>query len=247
MRTVILLIFFGVVAILLLPVIVLCAVFKWAAPIIGVGKWAVKVGRRLVGVRLHVEGLSGLDRNRACIYMPNHLSMLDAPLLYMLIPGFARAIAKKEIFRVPILGQGMHVVEFIPVDRKGRSGGRRAIEKAAALIREKGYSFMVFPEGTRSRDGRLQEFRRGGFFLALQSGVPIVPVSISGTFPLLPRGRFTIKRGRVNIRFHDAVPVDGYDQDSLHELIARVREAVRSGLAGGSDTRIVGAGVAPGG
>lgn len=230
MRTLAMLLYFIMVAILIVPLLALCALLEWPAPIIGIGRWAVRIGRRLAGVRLEVRGGEKIPRDVPCIFMPNHLSLLDGPLIYISISRFVRVIAKREIFRVPILGQGMRVVEFIPVDRRGRSGGRRAVHRAARLIRDKRYSFLVFPEGTRSRDGRLQAFRRGGFFLALQSGAPIVPVSISGTFPLLSPGRFFIRPGRVVIRFHAPVPVRGRSVDSMPELMAKVRERVRSGL-----------------
>jgi len=116
------------------------------------------------------------------------------------------------------------------VDRKGESGGKRSIEKAARLMREKGYSFMVFPEGTRSRDGKLQKFRRGGFFLALQAGAPIVPVTIRGSYELMPKGQFQAKRGMIRVEFHPPVPVEGCTPEGMQDLIDRVRDSVQSGL-----------------
>jgi 1-acyl-sn-glycerol-3-phosphate acyltransferase len=97
-------------------------------------------------------------------------------------------------------------------------------------MRLKGYSFLIFPEGTRSRDGRLQDFRRGGFFLALETGAPIVPISIIGTYELMPRGQFYVRPGRIKVIFHSPVPVSDYDRDSVEELIARVREKIASAL-----------------
>lgn len=230
MRTVLLLIFFGLIALLLVPVILVSALLRRPGPIFTAGRWAVRAGCRLIGLRLKVEGLEKLSGIGSCIFMPNHVSLLDGPLMYISMNRSARAFVKQEVFKVPILGQGMRVAGFIPVDRKGRRGGRRAIEKAARQIREKGDPFLVFPEGTRSRDGRLQEFRRGGFFLALESGAPIVPVSISGTYAMLPRDRSLVRPGKVRVRFHDPVEVDGFDKASLPRLMNDVREAVLSGL-----------------
>jgi len=235
MRTVLLLTFYGVYAILLIPVVLFAALLKWPAPVIAAGRFAVRVARPLLGIRLEVIGLDKFDRCRSYVFMPNHLSMLDGPLIYIQMPRFVHVIVKKELFRVPVLGWGMRVVGFVPVDRKGQQGGRLAIARAARLIREKGFSFLVFPEGTRSADGRLQELRRGGFFLALDSGAPIVPVSIAGTYPLLPKGGFSIKPGRVRIVFHDPIPLDGFDRDHLPVLIDKVRAVIQSGLEQGQD------------
>jgi 1-acyl-sn-glycerol-3-phosphate acyltransferase len=121
-------------------------------------------------------------------------------------------------------------VGFVPVDRKSIRGGKRSIDRAVRMIREKGHSFLIFPEGTRSRDGKLQPFKRGGFFLALNSQVPVAPVSIQGTFELMPKGAFFIRKGKVKVRFHPAVPVPGFDRDSLPQLIDKVRNVIRTGL-----------------
>ena len=147
--------------------------------------------------------------------MPNHLSFLDGPLVMMLIPGAARVILKRSVLRLPIVGLGMRHVGFVPVDRKGAAGGKRSIARAAALMRDRGYSFLIFPEGTRSRDGNLRAFRRGGFFLALESGAPIVPVTIRGTFELMPKGQWFARRGTVRVAFHEPVPVTGYTMETM--------------------------------
>jgi 1-acyl-sn-glycerol-3-phosphate acyltransferase len=162
--------------------------------------------------------------------MPNHISFLDGPLAFMLIPQPVRVILKKEVFRLPVVGPGMRFVEFVPVDRKGARGGRASIERAARLMKDKGFSFLIFPEGTRSRDGQLQRFRRGGFFLALESGAPIVPISIKGTYDMMPKGSFFIKRSYLRVTFHPAVPVEDYQAENLSKLIDRVRLIIQTGL-----------------
>jgi 1-acyl-sn-glycerol-3-phosphate acyltransferase len=164
------------------------------------------------------------------VFMPNHESFLDGPLMFVITPQFMRVIQKKEIFRIPILAQGMKVAEFIPVDRKGQRGGREAIEKAVRLIQRKKHSFLIFPEGTRTLDGKLQRFRRGGFYLALQSQVPIVPVSINGSFELMPKGSFFTKRGTISVELHDPVPMEGYSEANLDVLRDRIYNTVLSGL-----------------
>ncbi|MGD2245547.1 MAG: lysophospholipid acyltransferase family protein, partial [Candidatus Aminicenantes bacterium] len=112
----------------------------------------------------------------------------------------------------------------------GLRGGKKSIDRAIHTIKQKGYSFLIFPEGTRSRDGKLQLFKRGGFFLALNSQVPVAPVSIQGTFELMPKKSFFIKKGNVRIAFHPAIPVQKYNRDTLPRLMDRVKDAVQSGL-----------------
>jgi 1-acyl-sn-glycerol-3-phosphate acyltransferase len=160
--------------------------------------------------------------------MANHGSLLDGPILGMIIPRPIRIVLKKSLFRIPILGMAMSYVGFIPVDRQGAKGGQKSMRRAAELMREKGYSFLVFPEGTRSRDGRIQAFRRGGFFLALESGTPIVPVTIDGTFKLMSKGQWHARKGKVRVVFHEPVAVAGYSSSSMGDLMDHVREAIAS-------------------
>jgi 1-acyl-sn-glycerol-3-phosphate acyltransferase len=160
--------------------------------------------------------------------MPNHISFLDGPLLEMLIPGAARVVLKKSILRIPVVGLGMRFVGFVPVDRKGAQGGKRSIARAVRMIREQGYSFLIFPEGTRSRNGKLQRFRRGGFFLAIETGAAIVPVTISGTFELMPKGQKFARKGRVQVVFHDSIPTASYTIETMAGLMEKVKEAILS-------------------
>jgi 1-acyl-sn-glycerol-3-phosphate acyltransferase len=170
--------------------------------------------------------------------MSNHLSFLDGPLLYFVIPQPILVILKKEIFRIPIIGLGMKQVGFVPVDRKSIRGGKKSIDHAVRLMEEKGYSFLIFPEGTRSRTGKLQEFRRGGFFLAQASQSAIVPISIQGTYELMPKGRFFVKKGAIKVSFHPPVSVQGNQRDDLPVLLEEVRSVIRSGLAEDEKDRV---------
>ncbi|MGD8537041.1 MAG: lysophospholipid acyltransferase family protein [Candidatus Aminicenantes bacterium] len=230
MRTIVLCFVLGIIAILLIPVILLCFLIRWPLPIIMIGKGAIHLGQKILGIRLKVSGLERIDKKTSYVFMSNHLSAVDGPLLFILIPQSIRVILKKEAFRIPVIGQAMRLVGFIPVDRKGLRGGKQSIDRATRTIKEKGYSFLIFPEGTRSRDGKLQLFKRGGFFLALNSQVPVAPVSIQGTFELMPKKSFFIKKGNVEIAFHPAVPVQEYNRDTLPRLMDRVRDAIKSSL-----------------
>lgn len=230
MRSLLLLLLYVLIGVLAVPVMLVCAVFHWLAPLVFIGRTAVRLGRIILGVRLDVSGLEHLDPDTTYVYMPNHLSLLDGPLMFIVIPRFMRVIAKQELFRIPILGQAMRIAEFIPVDRKGQEGGKRAIQKAIRLLKEKQHSFLIFPEGTRSRTGSLQPFRRGGFYLAIESGTPIVPVSISGSFEMMPKGAFSTKKGTIRVSIREPIPVEGYSIETMPQLIAAVRESVCAGF-----------------
>jgi 1-acyl-sn-glycerol-3-phosphate acyltransferase len=222
-----------VLAFLTLPafiVLLFAAVFRLPGAFLAYGVWMMGIGRRLLGIRLEVEGRERLDRRTPYVFMGNHISFLDGPILVTAVDRPVRFIVKRFVLRIPVFGWGMRLAGYEPLDREGAGEGRRRIANAARLIREKGYSFLVYPEGQRSWDGRLQRFRRGGFFLALESGAPIVPVTIVGTYDLMPRGAWSVRKGRVRIVFHEPVPVSGYAPESLPELMERVKVAVASAL-----------------
>jgi 1-acyl-sn-glycerol-3-phosphate acyltransferase len=231
MRTIILLVLFVLITLILIPVLLFCYVFRCSQPIIWAGRQALKMAPKILGIRLDIDGVDKIEREKPYIFMSNHLSFLDGPLLFLIIPQSIRVILKKEIFRIPIIGLGMRQVEFVPVDRIGIRGGKKSIDRAALLIREKKYSFLIFPEGTRSLDGQLQSFRRGGFFLALDSQAPIIPISIQGTFELMPKRSFFVRKGTIRVIFHSPVSVENHDTKSLPELMSKVRSIIQEGLS----------------
>ncbi len=236
MRTIFLLIIYVSITLFLIPVLFFCYLFKNAQPLIWAGKQAMRIGPRILGIRIEVTGVDEIEKNKSYIFMSNHLSFLDGPLLFWIIPQPVRVILKKEIFKIPVIGMGMKQVEFVPVDRKGFRGGKKSIDHATRLIKEKGYSFLIFPEGTRSRDGKIQEFRRGGFFLALSSQAPIVPISIQGSYELMPKGSFYVKRGTLKVVFHSPIPVPESSTDDLNKLMDKVKRDIQSGLEEDSKT-----------
>ena len=230
MRTIILLAVFAVLGLAAVPMLLVCSVFHWAGPIQVYARFALGLGSKILGVRLDVRGLEHFDWEKPYIFMSNHLSLLDGPLLFLVIPRFVRVILKRSVFKFPIVGQAMRVVDFIPVDRKGRESGKKSIQRAARMIKEKQVPFLIFPEGTRSRSGELQRLRRGGFFLALESETPLVPISIKGTYALLPPGTFFAKPGSVTVTFFPPIPVKGCTREDIPGLISRVEEKIREGL-----------------
>jgi 1-acyl-sn-glycerol-3-phosphate acyltransferase len=229
MRTILLILFYVVIVILITPFILLCMLMGLRQPLVEIGLWAMRVSRRILGLRVEVGGLERVEPGTPCVFMPNHESFLDGPLVMTLIPGVARVILKKSILKIPVVGTAMLFVGFVPVDRKGAEGGKKSIARAVRLMRTKGYSFLIFPEGTRSLDGRIGPFRRGGFFLAFQSGAPIVPVTIRGTRALMPKGQWYARRGTIRVDFHDPVPVAGYAPETMPALMEKVRDAIVGG------------------
>lgn len=230
MRTFLLLGLYVVIVLVIIPFLLVCILTGMKQPLISLGKWALRLGQRILAIDVSIEGKQNIDRKASYVFMANHLSFLDGPLLFSLIPQAVRVILKKEVFRIPVVGQGMLHVGFIPVDRKRLKGGKKSIDRAIRLMKEKGYSFLIFPEGTRSRDGKIQAFKRGGFLLALRSRAFILPVSIKGSFELMPRGSFFVKKGRIGVIFHPPVSVNGYSEENIHELIERVRRIIQTGL-----------------
>jgi 1-acyl-sn-glycerol-3-phosphate acyltransferase len=230
MRNILLVFVYFFLTLLAIPLVLVCMLFGFRDAFLAYGRWMMRVGRLILGIDIEVAGLDRLDRRIPYVFMSNHLSFLDGPLLMTVIDRPARVIVKRFVLRIPILGPGMRFSGYVPLDKEGAGAGRRSIAKAAKLITEKGYSFLIYPEGQRSWDGKLQPFRRGGFFLALQAGTPIVPVSIKGTYELMPRDKWLIRKGPVRIVFHEPVAVSGYTQETMPELMERVRAAVSSTL-----------------
>lgn len=238
MLTIILFTLYVLITLLLTPVLLICFLFKNSRPLLWAGKNAIRIGPKILGIRVEVTGVDVVEEDKSYIFMSNHLSFLDGPLLYLVIPQPIRVILKKEIFRIPILGLGMKQLGFVPVDRKGFRGGKKSIDHAVRLMNEKGYSFLIFPEGTRSLNGKLQEFRRGGFFLALASQSAIVPISIQGTYEIMPKGSFFVKRGKIKVSFHPPISVRGNHNEDLPVLLEEVRGVIRSGLAEDEKDRV---------
>ena len=177
------------------------------------------------GVTIRVEGLDKLDAGRSYIFAANHQSQFDIFVLQGYMPFDFRWMAKKELFRIPFFGWGMRLAGYIPVDR---SGGRRAVkslDEAAERIAA-GTSVIIFPEGTRSYDGNMLPFKPGAMVLAIKSGVELVPMSISGTHGVLPKGRLLPRSGRVMIRLGDPIDTRQYTVKQKQELAEQLQAAV---------------------
>jgi 1-acyl-sn-glycerol-3-phosphate acyltransferase len=189
--------------------------------------WVAWNGVRIAGVRVQVLGQERFDPARAYIFMSNHISNLDPPIEIPLIPRRTSVMVKKELFKMPILGEIMRLGSLVPVDRGNRDAGISAVREATKVL-ETGISMMVYVEGGRSFDGRLLPFKKGPFYLAQECQVAIVPMTISGTERAMPKARFSIQPELVTVRFHD--PIEPADFGSRECLMAKVRAAINSGL-----------------
>ena len=211
-----------------LPNLIYAWITKNTDKLYAVGVTGARMAVWLSGVRLDVEGREKIPHGRAAIYMPNHQSNCDPPAVISILPPVL-VMAKKEFFRVPILGPAMLRRGFIPVDRKNRERAVAAVERAVESLKA-GSSFLAFPEGTRSPDGRLQTFKKGLFVMAIQSGAFIVPISVSGARKIMPKGEFVIRPGRVRITIHDPISAQDYTMEDRTELIQVTRQAILKGL-----------------
>src|SRR6202453_615469 len=183
---------------------------------------------RLAGVRFQVEGLERIPRDSACIFMSNHVSNLDPPVLISIIPGRTSAFMKRSLMNLPILGTGFRQGEFIAVDRSGNPADAQRSVAEAQRVLAKGVHITTFVEGTRSPDGRMLPFKKGPFYLAMQTEAPCIPVSIFGTETLMAKGSQRIRPGIAHIVFHP--PIFPASFATREELMAAVRAAIASGL-----------------
>jgi 1-acyl-sn-glycerol-3-phosphate acyltransferase len=197
-------------------------------PLYRASVWVVRVGFRVAGIRLLVEGLENVPAGIACIFMSNHVSNLDPPVLIPLIPGRTSVFLKRSLMKIPVLGYAMRLGEFVPVDRGGSVEAAQENTRRAQAVLARGVHIATFVEGTRSPDGRLLPFKKGPFYLAMASGAPCIPVTILGTETMMPKGSLRIRAGSTKVIFHAPLyPQDHPDRDSL---MSAVRQSIASGL-----------------
>ena len=231
MRSIIILISYFFIAIFFgIPLILYVRFTKKVSPLFKLGYFAVNIAQKISGVKVEIFGLDKIDPKRTYVYMANHQSLVDGPLLFRIIPQRLRVLLKKEVFRIPLVGTAMKIVEFIPIDRKDKEGARKSIELAIKKIKEKNYSFLIFPEGTRSLNGNLLPFKRGGFVLAIKSGVPIVPITIIGSRNVLPKKKFFLKKGKIKVIFHPPIPTAELKYEDRFILTEKIRDIIKNDL-----------------
>src|ERR1700733_760889 len=193
-----------------------------------VAMWITNTGVRAAGIKIEISGLENIPAGRSCIFMSNHVSNLDPPVVLPLLPGRSSVLLKQELMSIPILGKAMRLAKFVPVARGSRRDAAQASVEAAGDALRSGLHIMVFPEGTRSPDGRLSTFKKGPFFLAEQTRAPIVPIAVSGTQNLMRKGSSAITRGLARIQV--LPPIEPGDYETREDLLRAVRKAIADAL-----------------
>lgn len=188
------------------------------------GMGTIRLGLRAAGIRVRLVGVENIPVGRSCIFMSNHVSNMDPPVLLPSLPGMNSVFLKKSLMKIPLLGTAMRMGKFVPVSRgHSREEAMQSVEAAKDALAH-GLNIMVFPEGTRSPDGKLLPFKKGAFFLAADTGAPIVPVIISGTTGMMPKGSLKVVPGVAEVRFLPVV--EPADYASREELMVAVRGAM---------------------
>jgi len=197
-------------------------------PLYRVAMRIMRTGIIAGGIRVEVVGLEHVPVERRCIFMSNHVSNLDPPVLMPFLPGRSAVLLKRSLMKIPLLGTAMRMAKFIPVERQRSVEGAKASIAAAGEALRSGLNILVFPEGTRSRDGRLSALKKGPFFLAEDTRAPIVPIAISGTQHMMSKGSFAVTPGVARIEF--LKPIEPSECGTREELMAAVRAALAGAL-----------------
>jgi 1-acyl-sn-glycerol-3-phosphate acyltransferase len=178
------------------------------------------------GMKVSVKGYENLDPKKPYIFVSNHASMFDIPTVFVALKGNVNIVFKKELSYVPIWGWALRFGHFIMIDRSNPREAMASIKRAAQSIRE-GSSVILFPEGTRTLDGKLQSFKRGAFSLAAKAGVPVVPLTINGTFTIMPKGSYHIKPANISVVLGKPISTSGLDgRDDELKLMKQVHHVI---------------------
>jgi 1-acyl-sn-glycerol-3-phosphate acyltransferase len=228
-RTIAVVLFLAFGLLLVMPFFILWTLLTGTADIMY--EFAMKTVRaslRIAKIKVRVEGLENIPPG-VCIFAANHISNVDPLAFVPAIPRRVSVLLKSELFRIPILSTAMRLAKFVPVDRADKEAAVASVDVALGVLKE-GLSLAVYPEGTRSPDGRLKPFKKGTFALAIEAGVPIVPVSISGAQHLMRKGEWTMRPGEIVVRFGPSADASQYTMERRMQLLSRVEELVAVGL-----------------
>jgi len=190
----------------------------------------VRLGLLFVGVKVKVTGLENLDPSQSYIFTPNHQSLIEVPLFVTYLGRNPAYLAKKEVFKYPLFGYGIGLMGVVPVDRSNTKAAVESARLATENLR-RGKSYVVYPEGTRSPDGRLLPFKKGAFMMAIEANVPVVPVTISGATRIMPKAKVKVYPSTVRITVHEPISTKGYTKDNVHDLVERARAKIYSALS----------------
>jgi len=182
------------------------------------------------GIKPEISGLENIEPEKSYILIANHQSHMDIPVLTCVLPVPLRIIAKKELFKIPFLGWGMKGVGMLSIDRSNRKKSIDTLKEAEEIIKTHVLSILAFPEGTRSDDGKIHPFKKGPFILAINTGLPLLPVSVSGTRKITPKGKISIHPGRVKVIIHPPVSTDNLTLGDRHKLVEDFQKTIQKGF-----------------
>ena len=214
------------------PGMLLAILFGWKDVLYVLGHVGVRLGLALSGIRVRVAGAQNVPRDRAAVFCSNHQSNVDPPILFDALHPRMHILYKAEIDAIPILARSFRLGGFIPIDRRNKESALRAIEVGARSIRA-GNSFLIFPEGTRSRTADLLPFKKGGFVMALKAQAPIVPVAVQGGRDAMRKGSSIIRPVIVSIRVGEPIETAGLALENRDALIKTTRQRIEARLAEG--------------
>ena len=183
-------------------------------------------------IKVTVNGLANIDPTQSYVYMSNHQSNFDIPVLLAYLPVQFRWLAKAELFKIPIFGRAMRGAGYVKIDRFNQEAAFESLNEAARKMKN-GVSIMIFPEGTRSRDGNIRSFKKGGFVMALDAAVPIVPVVLKGTWTIMDKSSLRINTGEVSLNIETPIATTDYTRENKDDLIKSVRAVISEGFEKG--------------
>jgi 1-acyl-sn-glycerol-3-phosphate acyltransferase len=228
-RTAIIAVFLSIYVLILGPPLILYTLATRSAELMyWVGVKGLVFITRVAGMRVRVEGLENIPAG-VCLFAANHTSNADAPAIVGAIPRRLAIFGRKTLFDIPIVGLAFRLAKFVPVDRGNRDAALASVKQAVEYIKT-GSSFLVYPEGTRSPDGRLHRFKKGSFVMAIEAGVPIVPVACYGAQRIMKKNSLVVHPGTVTVRFARPVEVSGYSIEQRDALAQKVHDAIAAEL-----------------
>jgi 1-acyl-sn-glycerol-3-phosphate acyltransferase len=211
------------------PAVLWTRITKDSRVLYHLARFGIRTAGWICRIKVVVYGREKIMPGQNYVFLSNHQGNFDGPVLCHVIPRDWKALVKKEMMHLPILSLVLKQVQFVPIERSNPKRAREGIELGAEMLK-KGKSLIAFPEGTRSRDGRLGEFKKGVFIMAINAQVPVMPVTIQGSNNIQPPGSYKIRAGTIKVIFHNPISTEGMDFEDRNRLVRLTRDAIASSL-----------------